>query len=361
MLFRMRESFKSSHMSWDPNPFLHYESARVYNPLTDRALTAGDGQYEAFRAFVAGGEADPALVDGGWIVARGADLSRRHRLKIVSIETLTTCNQRCYFCPVSIAPREDVAMSDEMFQRIVNELTEYRDTIEGVFIQSYNEPTIDRRFVDIVKTLFAANLPVAVLTNGTGLTPAKVDAIMQAGALRYLCVNLSTMSREQYKEDRGEDHLEVVLRNLDYLKTRPLAQQMRIIVLGESDDVHERDYQAVRERFAGSLFEIEKFHAIDRAGWLEVGMHVAEKKKNLAGCELIGSRPLQHLHITPAGKCVICCHDYDEKYIVGDLSQSSVTEVLEGEEMAKIRRWTYGLEEAPDDYICRTCTFALTR
>ena len=348
-------------MVWNPNPFLHYEASRIYNPLTDRALNPGDGLYEAFRSFVAGGEADPSLLPDEWIVPRGTDLSRRSRLKIVSIETLTTCNQRCYFCPVSIDPREDVTMSDAMFQRIVNELTAYRDTIEGVFIQSYNEPTIEKRFVDIVKTLFNAGLPVAVLTNGSGLTPSKVDALMDAGLLRYLCINLSTMDREQYIKDRGEDHLPVVLRNVEYLKTRRIAAQMRIIVLGQSDEVHERDFQAVKERFGGSLFEIEKFHTIDRAGALDVGLHVDAPKKNLAGCELIGSRPLQHLHITPAGKCVICCHDYDEKYVVGDLTANSVEEVLEGPEMAKIRRWTYGIEEAPDDFICRTCTFALTR
>jgi radical SAM protein with 4Fe4S-binding SPASM domain len=248
-----------------------------------------------------------------------------------------------------------------MFERIVGELTAYRDTIEGVFIQSYNEPTIEKRFVDIVRTLFNAGLPVAVLTNGSGLTPSKVDAIMKAGMLRYLCINLSTLDREQYIKDRGEDHLGIVLRNLDYLKTRRIADQMRIIVLGQSDETHARDFAAVQERFGDSLFEIEKFHTIDRAGWLEVGLHVEKPKKNLAGCELIGSRPLQHLHITPAGKCVICCHDYEEKYVVGDLSQNSVAEVLEGPEMAKIRRWTYGIEEAPDDFICRSCTFALTR
>ena len=77
--------------------------------------------------------------------------------------------------------------------------------------------------------------------------------------------------------------------------------------------------------------------------------------------KVIGSRPIQHLHITPAGKCVICCHDYDEKYVVGDLTTATIDEVLRGPEMAKIRRWTYGIEEAPDDYICRSCTFALSR
>jgi MoaA/NifB/PqqE/SkfB family radical SAM enzyme len=348
-------------MPFERNPFLHYEAARVYNPLTDRALAPGDGLYERFEAFVGDETVDDALVAGGWIVARGTDLSSRFRLKIVSLETMTMCNQRCYFCPVSIEPREDVTMSDEMFARIVNELTMYRDTIEGVFIQSYNEPTMDRRFVDICRTLFDAGLPVAVLTNGSGLTPAKVDALMKAGTLRYLCVNVSTLDREQYKRDRGEDHIEIVLRNLEYLRHRQVAQQMRIIVLGQSDETHERDFQAMRERFGESLFEIEKFHTIDRAGWLEVGMHVVKPHEKLAGCELMGSRPLQHLHITPAGKCVICCHDYDEKYVVGDLSANSVTEVLEGPGMAEIRKWTYGIEEAPPDFICRTCTFALTR
>ena len=80
--------------------------------------------------------------------------------------------------------------------------------------------------------------------------------------------------------------------------------------------------------------------------------------RRLAGCDNVGSRPLQHLHITPHGKCVLCCEDYDEKYVVGDLTQSTIAEVLAGDEMAKLRRWVYGLEEAPEDFICRDCVFA---
>ena len=124
-----------------PNPFLHREPSRVYNPLTDQALVPGDGQYEAFHAFVAGGIANEALVRDGWVTNDGDDLSHRHRLKIVSLETLTTCNQRCYFCPVSIDPREDEAMPEAMFDSIVEQLTQFRSTIDGVFLQSYNEPT----------------------------------------------------------------------------------------------------------------------------------------------------------------------------------------------------------------------------
>ena len=34
-------------------------------------------------------------------------------------------------------------------------------------------------------------------------------------------------------------------------------------------------------------------------------------------------------------------------------------QVLSGDEIARLRRMIYGLERAPDDFICRKCVFAL--
>ncbi len=341
------------------NPFLHVDAERIYNPLTDRTLSVSDPAYARLRAFIDGGPADEALEEGGWIVRD--DLSRRYHLKVVSLETMTMCNQKCFFCPVSIAPREDYSMPPAFFEEIVNQLTDFRSTLESVFLQSYNEPTMDRRFVEQCRTLFAADLPVAVLTNGTGLTPARIDALVEAGPLRYICVNLSTLDRERYQRDRAADHLALVLRNLDYAKTRPLAEQMNIVVLGIGDEQHDQDFEAIAQRFVGSRFTVQRHVIMDRAGWLDVGLKPPERKRHLAGCDNLGSRPLQHLHITPRGKCVLCCEDYDERYVVGDLTKNSIAEVLEGEEIAKLRRWVYGLEEAPQDFICRNCIFARER
>ena len=347
-------------MSFVANPFLHIDATRVYDPLTDRALVPGDAAYDRFRAVEEGGDADAGLLRDGWVVGEKDDLSRRHHLRIVSLETMTTCNQKCYFCPVSIAPREDYAMPDALFHRIVNELTRY-PTIESVFLQSYNEPTLDRRFVDQCRTIIEAGLPVAVLSNGSGLTPAKTDALMAMGGLRYLCINLSTLDRERYYNERGADHLNYVIRNLEYLQDKPLAEKMNVVVLGTGDATHTRDFESIRDRFAGSRFTVEQHVVMDRAGWLDVGLKPADRARRLGGCDNVGSRPIQHLHITPQGKCVLCCEDYDEKYVVGDLTRSSIADVLAGDELAKLRRWVYGIEEAPDDFMCRDCVFARRR
>jgi len=343
-----------------PNPYLHVDPDRIYDPLTDRVLTPNDPTYPEVRGFLAGAGGSSLLLEEGWAVADGDDVSHRYHLKIVSLETMTTCNQKCYFCPVSIAPREDEAMPDELFDRIVGQLSAFRPTLEAVFLQSYNEPSIDRRFVESCQRLFAADLPVAVLSNGTGLTAAKVDALRAGGGLRYLCLNISTLDRQRYQHDRGEDHLPVVLRNADYLAGHPVAREMKIVVLGTGDAAHQADFEEIRGRFSGTPFEIERHEVMDRAGWLDIGARPAERHRRLAGCDNVGSRPLQHLHITPRGECVLCCEDYDQNYVIGDLNRNTIDEVLRGDAIAKFRRWTYGLEEAPDDFICRGCVFART-
>jgi MoaA/NifB/PqqE/SkfB family radical SAM enzyme len=350
------------------NPFLHVDEARVYDPLADRTLAEGEPGYAALRALLAGaavGGLAPAerdaLAAAGWLLADDGDPAERFLLKHVSLEAHTVCNQACYFCPVSIAPREDYFMPTELYERILGELAAFRATIEAVFMINYNEPTADRRFVDQVRAIKAAGLPPAVLTNATGLTPQRIDALVEMGGLRFLSINLSTLDRERYRRERGGDHLPAVLRNLEYARDRALAEQMDIVVLGTGNDDHRRDFAEISERFAGSRFAVKSFEVMDRAGYLQIGLKPAAGGKRLCGCDNLGSRPLQHLHITPQGKVVLCCEDYDAKYVVGDLHRESVREVLTGPALALMRRWAYGLAEAPADFICRGCTFALTR
>ena len=355
--------------AWRAEPFLHVESERLYNPLTDRALLRGEDGYAEVRA-LALGESAPAplapalrtrLAESGWLVEEAGDPGTRYLLKYVSLEASTVCNQGCYFCPVSTHPREPHSMSMELYDEIARQLAEFRDTIVGVSMINYNEPTVDKSFLEQVATLRGYGLPPAVLTNGWGLTPQRVDAIRDLGGLEFLSINLSTLDRARYAADRRGDHLPVVMRNLDYVKDVRLAPTMEIAVLGQGDEVHRGDFAEIRDYFAGSHFEVKYYEVMNRAGNVVVGLRPSQLVGRLCGCEQTGSRPLQWVHITPHGECVLCCQDYHDRYVVGDLHEESLREILAGSRMALLRRWVYGLEEAPADFLCRNCIYALTR
>lgn len=348
-----------------PNPFLHWDDGSVYNPLTDARRPATDADMQALRALVddrsGATRLEPTirdrLVAEGWLV-RDDEIDRRFLLKYVSLEGYSVCNQACYFCPVAIDPREATMMPTELYRSILDQLSAFSDTIAGVAMSNYNEPTADPRFLDQVRWILEAGLSPAVLTNASGLTPERVDRILEMGELGYLQVNLSTLDAERYRTDRGKDHLGTVLRHLDYAGSRPVASYMEIIVLGTGDPVHDRDYASIRHRFENSEFQVTQQRIMDRAGYLSVGLAPSKPFERLAGCTNLGSRPLQHLHITAEGRCVLCCEDYEENHVVGDLTTQTVREVIEGPELRMYRRWIYGLEEAPEDFICRYCIFA---
>ncbi len=249
-------------------------------------------------------------------------------------------------------------MSMEFYEQIVQQIAAHRDTVEGVSMIHYNEPTIDRFFLQRIDLLKKYGLPPAVLSNGTGLSPQCVDEIIAAGGLVYLSINLSTLDNSRYAAERGQDHLEPVLRNVDYLSTRRIAPRMEIVVLGRGDRQHKSDFQQIEERYADTLFDIKYYKVMDRAGAVEVGLKPASLEARLCGCEQTGSRPVEWAHITPRGKCVLCCQDYHEKHVIGDLNEQSLDEILSGPEMARLRRWVYGIDEAPAEFICRGCVFA---
>src|SRR4029077_2469908 len=105
------------------NPFLHVGDDRVYNPLADRTLLDGEPGSAGLRGLLAGAleigglpAAERAqLAAEGWLLPGDAEPARRFRLKYVSLEAHTVCNQSCYFCPVSIAPRADYFMPTELY------------------------------------------------------------------------------------------------------------------------------------------------------------------------------------------------------------------------------------------------------
>jgi hypothetical protein len=129
-------------------------------------------------------------------------------------------------------------------------------------------------------------------------------------------------------------------------------------VLGDEDDAHARDIASIQARFEPGGWKVRPFRIRSRPA---SGTFVPEPpaKKRLRGCELMGSRPFEHLHVTATARAVLCCQDYYERLTVGDLKTQTVAELLGGDTMAKLRKWTYGVEEAPEDFLCRRCEFAI--
>lgn len=348
------------------SPYLHDRGSLLYNPTSGESLPRDTPGYLALSRIRQGlaAEAAPEVLEhlraARFLIEDLDAETRRSHLLYVSLETCTSCNHRCPFCPVSVDPREREVMSQELFESIAGQVLEIGGRQVVVFLSNYNEPTVDPLFEERCLALFARGLPVSLLTNASHLDPDRADRIARAGRFRYIGINLPTLDPERYEKMHGTRDLARVLANIDALRAREIGEETAIVVLGNNDAPHRKDVREIRGRFEPLGWTVKPFRIRSRPS---SGTFVPEPPpvKELRGCELMGSRPFEHLHVTATGKAVLCCQDYYEKLTVGDLKTETVAEILGGDRMARLRRWTYGVEEAPDDFLCRRCEFALGR
>jgi wyosine [tRNA(Phe)-imidazoG37] synthetase (radical SAM superfamily) len=346
------------------SPYLHNRGRVLYNPVTGASIRKDGEEYRALSRIREGLPADtgPAALEhlraARFLIEDLDTETRRSHLLFLSLETCTSCNHRCPFCPVSVDPREREVMSQELFESIVDQTVEAGGKDVVIFLSNYNEPTIDPLFEERCRALFDRGLAVSILTNASHFGPERARRLEEAGRFRYIGINLPTLDPERYEKLHGTRDLARVIANIEGMRARELARETAIVVLGEEDERHLQDAAAIRKKFEPLGWQVKPFRIRSRPA---SGTFVPEPpaKKTLKGCELMGSRPFEHLHVTATAKAVLCCQDYYEKLTIGDLKTQSVAEVLGGDVMARLRRWTYGVEEAPADFLCRRCEFAL--
>ncbi len=218
-------------------------------------------------------------------------------------------------------------MSQELFERVVNEAVEAGGDRIVVFLSNYNEPSFDPLFEDRVRFLFARKLAVSILTNASGFTPERCALFESLGKFRYIGVNLPTLRPDRYEKLHGTRDLARVIANVEAMQARDISEETAIVALGEEDDEHRRDVEELRAHFEPRGWTVKPFKIRSRP---DSGTYVVEPPpiKNLRGCELMGSRPFEHLHVTATGTAVLCCQDYYEKLSVGNVKTQSVAEIL---------------------------------
>nr|VFK63493.1 MAG: Iron-sulfur cluster-binding domain-containing protein [Candidatus Kentron sp. UNK]VFK70837.1 MAG: Iron-sulfur cluster-binding domain-containing protein [Candidatus Kentron sp. UNK] len=277
-------------------------------------------------------------------------------LKYVQIETTSTCNQRCFFCPVSIDKKEKAQLSRLRLDKIIAGLKTH--PIENIAISGFAEPTYDKALVKKVAALRKAGFKVTIYTNGSGLRPALSDRLLALGVNGFT-INLSTLYESLYRETRGTKDLKRVIPNLDYLLAQPRVRGRQVavvlVVIGRLDKEHVDDLREIRRRYGDSA-TITIIPIVEFAGKSPNVLHAKPHQGQLQGC--LWERHTEWMHFNADGNAILCCQDYPADYRLGNIDDAGVDELLTGDNIRQWRDWLEGREQAPEDFLCRRCVYA---
>lgn len=280
----------------------------------------------------------------------------------VHIDICSQCNFKCKFCFQSdtSAMKEKGyrfgSMKFELFQKIVDDLTEFPRKIRKVKIGLHGEPTLHPELPRMIRYLKSKNATeiIELFTNGSLLNPGLNDAIIDAG-LDRINISVEGLTAEKYHEVTGvKIDMDAFLGNIRHLYE--IRRSCKIYIKVVDIDFTPEDKDRFFALFGDICDEIFIEHVVPQ--WAEVnkfavdtiGMYGQPVKKYKEVCPF----PFMYLHFNFDGTTSPCTLDWGKEVVIGNVAQESARSIWEGAKLndLQIRMLRKKRDEIP---FCNKC------
>ncbi|MCH7954268.1 MAG: radical SAM protein [Candidatus Marinimicrobia bacterium] len=280
--------------------------------------------------------------------------------KYFQIETVRHCNAHCPFCPVDEWDKSTPFMSEELFDKIVDEIAPYSDWINFVTVQRAGEPLMDKNIAKHISKLKAAGIKkVLMSTNASLLTDKKAREILDAG-LDEIMLSIDSVDKEQYEKMRVGLKYETTIKNIkNFFRLRDIINpEMLVRVRGVSFfNLTDSDQRDELERWESFWDQLRKPHdriymkqAHNWGNQVEWDSNIPEFDSIYHPCIL----PWSTMHITAMGIVPLCGQDYDALMNIGNINTTTIAEVWKNEKWTEIRE-KHQSGNRNDISMCRGC------
>lgn len=274
------------------------------------------------------------------------------------IETVNACNARCSFCTINDwQKRDDVIMSMELFQKFVDEVSDYSNWIRQICLNRDGEPTLDRDLAKRVKLLKNIGIKkVTFATNASKLNNKLSRELIEAG-LDDIMFSIDGTTKDVFEKIRIRLDFDQVKENvLNFIKLRNeinpnLSIRVRMVVTPENK-------HQVKEFI---LFWTQELSANDEVYAMKLhtwgNQLTNESKSNIAFYQNKPCiSPFSTVVIQVDGIIPLCSNDYNAKFQLGDFRKCSIKEIWQGSEYMHLRQ--SHMNARRNNYkLCKGCDF----
>jgi len=306
-----------------------------------------------------------------------------NKIRTLQLDPNGYCNAKCWYCPVQYQTEKNkIVMPVEKIDEILNFFYEekQKDIIvskhfEVIWTSSFNEILLYPYLDQLLELFRKYNFKTPILSHGLNLTNAKVDLLYEyRDVIVSLGLNIPAFEKTLWSKRVGfqEQHFDKLIDNVMYAgsKLKDTDMDLFIFVNGITNDtleiydlqpkVNEIGYtqseQMEQVKLASELFDnytTIPFGINNRSDNLEEYIIVKDNKTQVSACGMevdhsrdnimknikhknFGNRMRNWLHIAPNGDTFICCLDYENKYVFGNVFEDSIKSIWLGDKRIEV-------------------------
>jgi len=260
--------------------------------------------------------------------------------RIIQIQTVAACNAHCVFCPHGKTknPLPKGRMDWDLYRAIIDECTRYRMWRISPYLM--NEPLMDPEIGERIRYISSRKkFPTytKINTNASLLTEEMSRDLIDSG-LDILTCSVHGIDKEKYESTMVGLRLEQVLENID-----------RFLELQKKLKKKKPELRVTMVRTKLIEPDVPKILSYWKKRGVKVSIRPMSNRVNAKVASLgINARPLepfdwcvrmmQQAYVNIRGELLLCCNDWEQTTILGDVRKQSIREIWNGEKYNDIRR-----------------------
>lgn len=272
-----------------------------------------------------------------------ASLFARPLPPVVRIEPASACNLRCTHCPTGVTKAPRTVMSEATFARILADLPTHIPPIRVAVLYHGGEPFLNRAFLSMSRRIKDLGISfVKTVSNGMLIRPEMLSDIIESGldAIEFSVDGESAAENDSVRVRSDFEKIVATVRALDEVNQRK-GGRLRILVATTQfrkagDLAIDRPVvlpDAIRRAFGSAADRLE-FKVTWALQWPSgdprhgYDIYWDDRNADTArSCSLLHDT----LTIRADGTVVACCYDLTTMSNLGNINESSLVEIWNGE------------------------------
>ena len=275
------------------------------------------------------------------------------------IENTNHCNAACVMCPRELQTRSKRIMSFDLYEKLINEISQYNHIVERVHMHNFGEPLLDKRLAERIKLAKDHGINhVYFVTNASLLNENNALNLIESG-LDEFKISFYGANESTYNSIMIDLDFNTTLNNIkNFFELRKSLQAskpkvvLQLIPQSLNDANLEKEWVNLFKEYLDdeigdrlNYYELHNFG--DGRDYVEIGN---QKIRNT--CKF----PWNVMVILQDGSVTACCLDYDGKIVLGNVNEQSIYDIWHGEKYRKIRKDFKKLNYR-DYEPCQKCNF----
>lgn len=276
------------------------------------------------------------------------------KFKRIYVEITNICNKNCSFCSPNIKPKKNMSIFE--FTHVLKEIKPYTDYI---YLHVKGEPLLHPYLNNILDLCNQYHMKVNITTNGTLLN--KVKDIL----IKYPCIRQINISLHSFNSKDDKNYINNVLNAVEDIKRKQniiIVYRFWALKNLKLSDSNKKILEKIINYYH---LDDRKVQIINENSNIKIAENIYINKHELFDWPTLNSDDIvktgycygliNQLAILCDGTVVPCCLDSDGIINLGNIYQTSLTEILESDRAINILKGFHNHKMIED--LCQKCKF----